>query len=462
MADAAPGKLSPEQKRGVFVVWLIIFIDLMGFGIVLPSLPYFVRIFEVPDWANAFARAIGLDRSRGGVLVGMILTAYSLCQFIFAPIWGRLSDKVGRRPILALSTSGFAATWVMFAFAPGFTFLLLSRALAGVCAANISTAQAYMADVFPPERRAKGMGLIGMAFGLGFVFGPAIGGALVSQTLLGWFGYVPTLDAQGVIVAGTEATNAFHRAQLMVPSLFAAGLSATSFILTLTIMRESLSKELRAGLGPRKSRMAQFAQALTRPAIGPMLIVYLIVTLGFAQLEAMFTQFNADFLKLSASANAWVFVVIGLTLAFVQGGLIGRLAKRFGSAKVLMVGLAGLTLAMFLFGFQQELNPGVNAYLWLILCAMLIGGTNALVNPNVLAIISSHARADEQGGTMGFTASAATLGRIIGPILGGYIYDRFGPEQPFAIGGVLIGLGLLLFLARWKVITRPAEHQVAA
>lgn len=235
MADASPGKLSPEQKRGVFVVWLIIFIDLLGFGIVLPSLPYFVRIFEVPEWANVAARAVGLERSRGGVLVGTILTAYSLCQFIFAPIWGRLSDKVGRRPILAFSTSGFAATWVLFAFAPGFTWLLISRALAGVCAANISTAQAYMADVFPAERRSKGMGLIGMAFGLGFVFGPAIGGALVSETLLGWFGYGPEIDAA-----------AFHRAQLMFPSLFAAGLSLTAFVLTVTIMRES-----RWGLSPK-------------------------------------------------------------------------------------------------------------------------------------------------------------------------------------------------------------------
>jgi len=441
MAEA--GKLSPEQRRGVFVVWLIIFIDLMGFGIVLPSLPYFVRVFDTPAWADSFARAIGLERSRGGVLVGMILTAYSLCQFVFAPIWGRLSDKVGRRPILALSTAGFAATWVMFAFAPGFTILLLSRALAGVCAANISTAQAYMADVFPPERRAKGMGLIGMAFGLGFVFGPAIGGFLVSETLMGWLGQTPGSDE-------------FHRMQLMVPSLFAAGLSVTAFVMTLTIMRESLSPQLRAGLGPRRSRMAQFVAALGRPAIGPMLVVYLVVTLGFAQLESMFTQFNADHLALSASANAWVFVVIGLTLAFVQGGLIGRLARRFGSPALLAFGLTGLTLAMLLFGFQVELNPGLHGYVWLLLCAVLIGFFNGLINPNVLAIISSHARADEQGGTMGFTASAATLGRIIGPILGGYIYDRFGPEIPFAVGATLIGLGLLLFIARWKAITKPA------
>ncbi|MCA8936562.1 MAG: MFS transporter [Planctomycetes bacterium] len=449
MVDETPQKLSPDQKRGVFVVWLIIFIDLLGFGIVLPSLPYFVRIFEVPEWANVVARAVGLERSRGGVLVGMILTAYSLFQFIFSPIWGRLSDKVGRRPILALSTSGFAATWVMFAFSPSFTWLLISRALAGVCAANISTAQAYMADVFPPERRSKGMGLIGMAFGLGFVFGPAIGGALVSETVLGWFGYGPAIDAE-----------AFHRAQLMFPSLFAAGLSLTAFILTLTIMRESLSKELRAGLGPRKGRMAQLLEGLKRPAIGPMLVVYLIVTLGFAQLEAMFTQFNAEYLKLDASHNAWVFVVIGLTLAFVQGGLIGRLSKSLGPAKVLVIGLAGLTVAMFLFGYQVEINTYVetNQFVLLLFFAFLIGGFNGLCNPSVLAIISSHARADEQGGTMGFTASAATLGRIIGPILGGYIYDRFGPEQPFAVGGALIGLGLLFFLARWKVINTKPEQ----
>ena len=282
----------------------------------------------------------------------------------------------------------------------------------------------------------------------------AIGGALVSETVLGWFGYGPNIDAE-----------AFHRAQLMFPSLFAATLSFTSFVLTLTIMRESLSKELRAQLGPRKSRMKQFLSALTRPAIGPMLAVHLIVTLGFANLEAMFTQFNAEYLKLDASHNAWVFVVIGLTLAFVQGGLIGRLSKALGPAKVLSIGLIGLTGTMFLFGYQVHLNDmlGWNQFVLLLFFSFLIGAFNGLCNPSVLAIISSHAKATEQGGTMGFTASAATLGRIIGPILGGYIYDRFGPEQPFAVGGTLIGLGLLLFLARWKVInTKPEPEAIAS
>jgi MFS transporter, DHA1 family, tetracycline resistance protein len=436
-------RLTRAERRGVFTVWLIIFIDLLGFGIVLPSLPYFVQIFEIPGWLSAGGELLGIGRSRGGILVGVILTGYSLMQFIFAPIWGRLSDRVGRKPILAFSTAGFAATWVIFAFAPDFTWLLISRMMAGVCAANISTAQAYMADVFPPERRARGMGLIGMAFGLGFVFGPAIGGVLVSEAFLGVIGY-------------TVGTPEFLRAQLIYPSMFAAGLSLTAFIMTITMMREARTP----GISPeaRKGRIAQLIEGLRRPAIGPMLVVYLVVTLGFANLEAMFAQFNADHLKLSAAHNAWTFVVIGLTLALVQGGLIGRITARLGAPKVLLIGLCGLSAAMFLFGYQVDLNPGVSQFLVLLFAAFLVGAFNGLCNPSVLAIISSHARADEQGGTMGYTASAATLGRIIGPILGGYIYDRFGAEAPFAVGGVLIALGMLYLLARWKPITSPAER----
>jgi predicted MFS family arabinose efflux permease len=356
-------------------------------------------------------------------------------QFLFAPLWGRLSDKVGRKPILALSTAGFAITWVMFALASNFAWLLLSRALAGVCAANLSTAQAYMADVFPPARRAKGMGLIGMAFGLGFVFGPAIGGLLSSDWLLSMF--------------FTPGTSTFDHSHLFVPAIFAAGLSTTSFLLAVFVMRESLSPELRAGLGPRKGKLAELFEAMRQPAIAPMLVVYFVVTLGFANLEAMFSQFNADHLEISASANAWVFVSIGLTLAFVQGGLIGRLTSRLGSPRVLVIGLCGLVIMMFAFGFQKELNPPfMNAYLWLVLLAVGIGAFNALCNPSLLAIISQNARADAQGGTMGFTASAATLGRIAGPILGGIVYDAAGPQWPFAMGGVLIAVGLLVFVAR--------------
>ena len=439
MADPEPAKLTPEQRRGVFVVWLIIFIDLLGFGIVLPSLAYYVQIFTVPGWAESAASAVGLDSMRGGVLTGLIMTAYSLFQFVFAPIWGRLSDRVGRKPILVMSTAGFAATWVMFALAPSLAWLLISRALAGVFAANLSTAQAYMADTFPPSRRAKGMGLIGMAIGLGFVFGPAIGAGLVSESFLALF-YTP----------GTEA---FQRAHLMVPAMFAAGLSLTAFVLTLTMMRESLPKaENRAALPARESRRSQFARALRAPGIGTMLLIHFVVTLGFANLEAMFSQFNADHIQVDQSFNGWVFVAVGLTLAFVQGGLIGRLTAKLGSAKLLAIGLCGLAGAMVLFGFQKELNPGLATGAWLILCAMLIGLTNALCTPSTLALISTHVAREAQGGMLGISSSVATLGRIIGPLAGGIVYDAAGPQYPFLVGAVLIGMGFIILLVRFSVV----------
>lgn len=417
-------------------VLLIIMIDLLGFGIVLPSLAYFVRLFETPDWAASLGSVVGLERLRGGTLVGMVMTGYSLCQFLFSPFWGRLSDRVGRRPVLAVSTAGFAITWALFALSPTFTWLLVSRALAGAFGANLSTAQAYMADVFPPERRAKGMGLIGMAFGIGFVFGPAIGALLTNDRFLAL-----------LFQPGSET---FERAHLFVPAFFAMGLSTISFALCLLVLRESLPPEARTGLGPRKGKITELLEALRQPAIAPMLVVYFVVTLGFANLEAMFSQFNADYLGIPADHNAWVFVAIGLTLAVVQGGLIGRLTRALGSAKVLAIGLVGLAACMVLFGFQREANPGLGDYGWLLAISVALGGFNALCNPSLLAIISNHARRDMQGGTMGFTASAATLGRIAGPLIGGLVYDAAGPQWPFAVGGVLIAVGLLVLLARWK------------
>ncbi|MCF6228168.1 MAG: MFS transporter [Planctomycetes bacterium] len=436
-----PPKLSPQARKGVFTVWLIIFIDLLGFGIVLPSLAYYVDMFEMPAWATSAANFIGIPDSRGGIMVGAIMTAYSLFQFIFAPIWGRLSDKVGRKPILAMSTLGFSITWIIFAFAPTFTWLLISRALAGLFSANLSTAQAYMADVFPAEKRAKGMGLIGMAFGLGFVFGPAIGAILASDWLLGLMFEVDS---------GT-----FDRARLFVPALFAATLSAIAFLLSVFRMQESLTPEQRAKPDKRLGRFSQMFTAMKKPGIRTMLIVYFLVTLGFANLEAMFSQFNKDKLELGQSANMWVFVTIGLTLACVQGGLIGRITRKLGSEKVLKIGLLGLSVAMVFFGFQVDLNPGLSTLMWVIIASVFIGAFNSLCNPSILALISKMAAKGEQGGTMGFTSSAATLGRIIGPLAGGILYDAAGPEWPFAIGGILIFMGLLVFVFRRRTEYTP-------
>ena len=440
--DPVTGKLTPEAKRGVFVVWFVILLDLLGFGIILPSLAYYVDIFPLPQAAVDFGARFGFTKPEA-VFVGLLQTAFSLCQFVVAPLWGRLSDRIGRKPVLMASVGGFSLAWVMFAFAPSLLVLLLARALAGVFAANLSTAQAYMADVFPPEKRAKGMGLIGMAFGIGFVFGPAIGALLVSKQVLSLF--------------YTEGTPAYAHGHLLIPSLFAAGLSACAFLLAATRLRESLPPERRANPAERKSQLAELFEALKRPAIGPMLIVYFVATLGFANLEVMFSQFNKDHLQLPQSTNMWVFTCVGVTLALVQGGLIGRLTKKLGSPKVLLIGQFGLAAMMLVFGWQVEIwrDGGV---LWVILISIGIGAFNGLCNPSVLSIISTHAKKTTQGGTMGFTASSATLGRILGPIMGGTIYAKFGPQWPFTAGAALILLGTLVFVAKWKTVTATPQE----
>jgi predicted MFS family arabinose efflux permease len=295
-----------------------------------------------------------------------------------------------------------------------------------------------MADVFPPEQRARAMGFIGMAFGIGFVFGPAIGGLLASDLVLSLF------YARGTVE--------YEHGRLLIPGLFAALFSGAAFLLALFRLEESLPKERRAQRSASKSELTELFSALTQPGIGPMLLVYFVVVCGFANLESMFSQFNLDMLQLPHSSNAIVFGLIGLTLAAVQGGLIGRLTSKFGSARVLMFGLTGLSLALLAFGFQVRINPGLSPMAWLIVVSMLTSATFSLCNPSVLGIISSLAKAHAQGGTMGFTSSSATLGRIIGPLIGGLVYAIVGPEWPFVVGAVLIATALLVF-----VIKRPRD-----
>jgi MFS family permease len=423
--------LKPEARKSVFIVWLVIFLDLLGFGIVLPSLAYFVHVYTVPEIAARAGAYLGM-RDVAAVFVGLIQASYSVCQLVFAPLWGRLSDRVGRRPVLSASMGGFTIAWICFAFAPSMGWLLVARLLAGAFGANISTAQAYMADTFPAEERAKGMGLIGMAFGLGFVFGPAFGALLASDTIISIF-----VD---------RSSGAFERAHVLVPALFAASFSALAFLLAVFGLKESLVD------GSRAQKTASWGRELIEPfralrdkSMGAMLIVYFMITTGFANIETMFSQYNYDVLKLPQSTNGLVFTAIGLTLAVVQGGMIGRLTARFGSAKMLSVGLIGLSTTMVAFGFQRALNPGLPTTAWLLLNSISIGVFNSFSNPSVLAIVSTLAKNTTQGGTMGLTASSGTLGRIVGPMIGGVIYASFGPEWPFAVGAAMIVVALCLF-----------------
>lgn len=434
--STGPSELSAEARRGVFVVWLVIFVDLLGFGIVLPSLAYYVHLYAVPPTIAAFGTSLGMPDTRA-VFVGLLQTAYSAMQFIFAPIWGATSDRVGRRPILLLSLLGFAVAWVIFGNASSLLWLILARSLAGAMGANISTAQAYIADVYPPERRARGMGLIGMAFGFGFVFGPAVGALLVSDTFLSHLAPI--------------GSPRIEELRLVVPSAFAAGLSFLAFVLGFFKLPESLPKERRRSSPPR-GRAVELREAIARPHVGPMLFVYFVVILGFSGLETMFSEFNLEHLHLAASINGLVFTAIGVSMAVVQGGLVGPLAERLGAPRLLLYGLMALASAMIVFGLQVDLNPGLPPQIWVALASVAVGASFSFCNPTVLGILSGLSARNAQGEAMGITASAATMGRIAGPLIGGIVYARIGPEWPFLVGGGLVGLAaVVLSSQRTKV-----------
>src|SRR5439155_6445898 len=286
------------RKPSLFVVFLTVFIDLIGFGIVLPLLPIYTRNFGA-----------------SGFLIGAILASYSLMQFLFAPAWCRLSDRIGRRPVLLVSTAGAAISYAVFAIGSGLSgnlalwVLLGSRMFAGICGANITVAQAYIADITPAADRSKRMGLIGMAFGLGFIFGPALGG--LSIHLLG---------VQG-------------------PGWVASGLCALNFALAFAILPESWkpSSEHVAG----RPRLAQWLHTFSHPKIGLLVAVFFLATFCFTCFETTLgllvgRNFHLDVHSdQDAKIIGYLFAYCGIIGAFVQGGAIGRLVKRSGEPKLI-------------------------------------------------------------------------------------------------------------------------------
>jgi len=407
-----------RRKRAIAVVWLVIFIDFLGFGIVIPSLAYYVAAYPVPDFARAAGAALGVD-DPSAIFVGMLQTAYSGLQFFAAPMWGRVSDRVGRKPVLLVSVAGFSMAWLAFAWAPTVLWLVAARGLAGLFGANVSTAQAYMADAFPPERRAKGMGLIGMAFGFGFVLGPLLGALLASDLVV------------SRVAPSPEAFDTYRR---VLPALCAAGLSATAFVTGLFFLVEA-REPTGARAGPRPEAHVghgRFARYL---------LVYFVVISGFAGIETMFGQFNLQVLGVPQRDNSLLFAAIGVTMAVVQGGLMGRLSRRFGSPNVLRVGLVVLGALMLTYGWQDRLLDGSYSTLLLISIGLSLG--ISLTNPSVLALVSEAASDDRQGAAMGLTASAATFGRTVGPLLAGVLFARLGPAWPFTVGGLLVWGSLL-------------------
>lgn len=430
-------KPSKPGKASVFTVLLVIFIDLLGFGMVLPMLPYLTKYCDAPMWAvNAFDW-LGMPQAGTegfgtyAVLIALMTFSFSLAQFVVAPIWGRLSDRVGRKPVLSLSLTGYIGSWVLFylAFAEfqSIDLLIVSRLLAGLFAANISTAQAYMADVYPPEKRSKAMGLVGAAFGLGFTLGPALGAGAIA--LSGYFG-------------ANDLTS------LSMPIVAALVLTTIALCLCVFKLPESLPKELRGAVQRQRGRrLARLIAAARKPVIGSLLVSFFTVTFGFVVLETFYSPFNSFVLEFPPETNGVLFSIVGVVIVIVQGGMISRLTKKFGPWKLLFTGLVMQGVSLVMFGFMWELWQVV-----LVTIGLAFG--NSLTNPSILGLISQNAEATDQGGTMGLTQSSSAFGRLLGPIMAGMVWGYAGPQWTFVAGGGLILLTIPLAFVAYK--RRPA------
>jgi DHA1 family tetracycline resistance protein-like MFS transporter len=370
----------PKTRSPLVIIFITIFIDLVGFGIVIPVLPLYAERYGASE-----------------ATVGILLAVYSAMQFVFAPILGKLSDRVGRRPVLLVSLMGtslgfllmgFAPLmpvgFVLFGLAPTLVWLFVARIIDGVSGANISTAQAYIADVTPPEERSKGMGLIGAAFGLGFIFGPAIGGALSHIS--------------------PEA-----------PFFFAAAMAAANATALYFLLPESLSAEHRSAA--RRGGIVEVLEQTGVSQLGAVLATYFFSTVAFAMMTATFALFAAHRFKFDEAKTGYLFAYVGVIGAVIQGGLLGRLVKMFGDKPLTVTGTAIFSVSVFLFPLSQTVTS-------LILASTGVAIGNSLMTPTLNALASKSVSAAWQGRVLGVLSSVASLARIIGPVLGGWLLSR--------------------------------------
>jgi len=416
------------RKPSLLVIFLTVFVDLIGFGLVLPLLPNYSKNFGA-----------------SGFEVGVIMAAYSLMQFIFAPMWGALSDRIGRRPVLLVSLAGAAVAYGIFALGSGMTgraalgVILLSRMFAGICGANITVAQAYIADITTPEERSKKMGLIGMAFGLGFIVGPAL--AVAAQGVFGPTG----------------------------PGWAAAAICGFNFLLAIVRLPESW----KPGATPaaRRTRFAQVKHTLGVPRVGFLVMIFFLATLGFTCFESTLGLLIQQNFQIghdaSAKANAILFCYCGIIGALVQAGPIGRAVKKFGEPRL----IAG---SLIIFGLSMAPLPYIKGdshltwealvqseglpWLLLLFVAAWLAVGSGLTRPPLFGLLSILTPAAEQGATLGVAQSAGALARVIGPPVAGWFFDRH-PSWPYL--GVAV-IAVVTGLIAWSSLVRDEASLLAA
>ncbi len=385
------------RKPGLGAIFLTICLDLLGFGLALPFLAEMARsTFHVSSFTGT-----------------LLASSYSAMQFLFVPLWGRLSDRIGRKPVLAWSIAmtavGNLALALALAYATNIAWVFAARMAAGIATANLGTATAYIADITPPKDRAKGMGLVGMAFAVGFVLGPGIGGVLA-----------------GIPLNGRHGPYALF---------LAAGLSLINFVWIVVGLVESLPPEARNQPSTQRRSPIDFgttARVLANKNIARAVLANFILILFFSGMEQTMRFFNADAFGMSLRSTGILLVAVGLTGAAIQGGLVRRLSGRVQDTSMLKWGL-GVQAVSF-----AGLAASPSAGKWLLYASsMLLAVGNGLSQPGTSAFISKQASATDQGATLGVAQSMSSLARVFGPALAGLVYDSvLGARAPYALGCV--------------------------
>ncbi len=397
-----PQRSSRREAPALAVLFAIVFINLVGFGMVVPLLPFFGQSLSAEPWQ-----------------IGIMFSAYSLGQFFAEPFWGRLSDRIGRKPVLLITVAANAVGYLALAFVPNIWMAIAVRLFTGLGAGNISTVQGYVADVTPPEKRAGRMGLIGAAFGGGFIAGPALSGLLVREDL-GILGY-------------------------QLPIFAAAGLAALAAIGVLFLLRESRGKADPAT--PSVPFLSGVRDAVRNPVVSRVLLVTLIYMAGFSGMESTFGLWTESRYDWGAREVALTFVVVGVVSMICQGVIAGPLARRFGESRVLAVGC--LMFGLGLIG--QVLSPVA----WGVPVMMAFGAFGmAMTMPNISALISRATSPNQQGAMLGLNMATSSSARIVGPIVAGAIFTYVGHDWPFLIGAMLMVPAAIMALNAGRAVKR--------
>lgn len=397
-----------ENKKPLIVIFLTVFIYLLGFGIVIPIIP-----------------TLSLQMGASAFETGLLLSVYSLMQFIFSPWWGRISDKYGRRPILLICLFGEIFSYLLFAQARNLEILFLARIFSGFFGASISTASAYISDITPPHERSKGMALIGAAFGLGFLFGPAIGGGLT-------------------IWAEHLSSDPFFKTSFS--SYWVAGLCLATFTFAFFNLKETLEHKSEE----RENRFKEMMKYFKTDTVGSLIFVFFLASLAMSTMEATLVLFMKSRFNWGLKEVSFGFAYVGIMIVITQGVLVRRLIPKFGEKQVLRFGLIFMSMGLCLIPLAQSI-------LLMAVSQTLLALGIGFVNPSTLGSVSLLIDPKEQGAALGTTQGMASLGRIIGPALGGALFGSLSEGSPFLVAGLMTMIGFFVIISIYTDIPNAGQ-----